>query len=101
MRALDQSNRKIQFAPKCVLARQHFTVVDLVIVTCQMQQPMQDENLHFGGQRMSDVSRIGSGNLKRNRDVSGDTWNSRRKGEHVGRLVLAAITAVQVLHFAA
>jgi len=39
--SLDQSCRQIQFGTKFLLYRGHFAVVRLVIVACQMEQPMQ------------------------------------------------------------
>ena len=75
MRPFDQSHRQAQFCAQRTLAGLHFAVVDFVVVTRQVQHAVQDEDLHFRGQRVPNFGGIGIGDFQRDGDV---TSNARQ-----------------------
>ena len=52
IRALDQATWQIEALAQLGLLDSHFAVVDFMVESSEMQQPVQDENLQFRFQRV-------------------------------------------------
>jgi hypothetical protein len=59
-----------QRAPETLLATVHFAAVGLVVVTHQMKNPVQDEDVHLPDQRPTEGARVPAGNRRRNSDIA-------------------------------
>ena len=97
------------------LAARHLPLVPLMIVSSQMQQTMQDENLHFLRCAVPESACTLCRDLGRNRNLAGEFFSrifssgvvtgkilgGGWKRQHVGCLVFPAKAPVQRLHLAA
>ena len=83
-------------ASRCV----HLAFVDFMIEARQVQHAVQDQDLHFRGQRVSEFGSILGGDFQRDGDVPRHTRSHRRKRQHVCGLVLFAEASIQRPHFA-
>jgi hypothetical protein len=89
---------QIRFLPR------HLTIIALVVKTCQMENPMQHQDFHFEGGRMTEARRILQGNFGRDRNLSGKSFSvaiDRRidgKRQDIRGFVLPAEPEVQRAH---
>jgi len=97
--AFDETLREAQLCAEESFAAGHLAGVGFVIVTGEVEQAVEDEDLNFCRERMTLVN----GLLERSGDgdgqVAGDFFSANAiggKGEHVGHLVLIAELAVEL-----
>src|SRR5262249_49187569 len=99
--AFNQTCWKPQLLAKSKLFLRHFPRVTFVVVTCQMQNPVQHKDLHLIGWRVSQCMGVPARNIRRNDNVPGTSASERRcrKGQHIGSAILSFETQVQGAHF--
>ena len=91
-----QSHAQLSFPAR------HLPVIPLVIVSAQMQQPVQHQDLHLLGRAVAELARTLAWQSRREMAISPANFFRdivrRGKRKHVGRLVFSAKTPVQRLH---
>jgi hypothetical protein len=92
--------RQTEPRTQTTLAARHLPFVGFMIVTGQMEQAMKNEYLNFRGERVSLLNRLAPGGGHTDRQVAGNLLRAFRqcaggKREHVGRLVDAAVLAIE------
>jgi hypothetical protein len=103
-RALDKTVDQTELLAQAKFLARHRAVVGLVIVSAEVEDAVQDEHLQFLRQRVFEAASVGGGDVAGDHDVAGKVacdFGHRRKGEHVGGLVLAAELPVEGAHAAA
>jgi hypothetical protein len=98
---LDQPLRQPQLCAQKPLAARHFAVVGLVIVTGQMQQPMQNQHLDLDSQRMLLLLGLAQRGGHAHGQIAGNLFRANAlswKRKHIGGLVLAAKLAIQAAY---
>lgn len=91
----------MEFHAQLSFAPVHSTLVALVIITPQMENPVQGENFDFLGWRVTEGARILRSDGGGNRDVAGEATGPVERGgkrEYVGSGVLSAEAPVECLH---
>lgn len=99
----DQRCWKPKSAAKPVFDASHLPGVALVIVTGEVEHAMENQDLQLGAERVTQAARVAGGHLAGDDDVTGEVAVEFRNGwerEHVGGLVLPAVTAVKGAEFA-
>src|SRR5271155_3843472 len=97
---LNQTYRQIKFLPQRVFLPRHLSFIRFMVEACQMQQPVQHEDLHFHLQRVAVLVSLPLRRFKRNSQIPRLLRSLTRKlidwkRQHVRRLVLLAKITVE------
>jgi hypothetical protein len=82
--ALDQSRRQPQRPPQTRFFPRHLSTIGFVIVAGQVQQPVQDQDLHLVGRAVSQAACVASGDFRRDSNVAGGTTPTTETRRHGG-----------------
>jgi len=94
--SFDQRLRKSQVPAQLRFSRRHFAIVTFMIIPCEVQYSMQNQDADLIGKRMAEPLGVSSGKIERDGNVTREAWDGgeRRKGENIGGGVLASKTAI-------
>jgi len=96
--SLDKPQRKRQSSTQPPLPPRHFAGVVFVVVSGQVQQSVQHQDLDLGPQGVALLHRLSPRRLHTDGKVAGNLAArhlGRRKAQHIGGLVLASKAPVQ------
>jgi hypothetical protein len=98
-RALDQAQGQAEAGAKQLLTPSHFAVVDLVVVSGQMKQAVENQHLQFTGERVALLGGLSPGRVHADGQVAcdflgSDAFGGKRK--HISRFVFAAELAIEL-----
>jgi hypothetical protein len=69
----DQAHGQPEAITQTLFGSRHLALIDFVVIACQVEQTVQDQNLHLVGSRMPQPLGILCGNLNRDGDVADKT----------------------------
>jgi hypothetical protein len=100
--ALEEPLRQAKLCAQVALAAAHLASIGFVVVTGQVQQAMENQDLKLDGQGVAQLRGLAAGSGNANGEVAGDPLRGfcvlegcGGEREHVGRLVFAAKTAIE------
>jgi hypothetical protein len=93
--ALDQPLGESALVAQSPLEASHPAVIALVIIAKKVQEAVQGQHAQLDGNRMTGLPGLTARNSSRNHDIAKFPGLSGGKRQHVGRSVLAEVSAVE------
>ena len=100
MGTLYEAVRQSELASQKPFAAGHLTVILFVIHAGEVQHAVKDQHLEFRQRAVTEFLAVRPRDIRRDRDISGDSLRLRRKRDHVRRLILLPEGFVQFLYLA-